>query len=307
MNFNQVDTVNAPHRPAARVLVAVLAALALVGPAGAQPLPAGSPQHFEFRGAGAFADKPLTVHYFRPEGAGADAPVLFAIHGVERDGQRALQNWVAFAEKRKFVVVAPEFALQEFSNRWFQMGGMAERSPDKMTFALIEQLFDRLRAGEGLTAPSYHLFGHSAGAQFAHRFVLMAEHPRLAAAVAANAGSYTVPAYAASTPGLAYPWLLDASVVDAGKLGEAFGRRLTVLLGENDTSTASPDFPRSREAAELGANRFERGQAFFARAKAQAAELGLPFQWQLRTVPGVGHNSREMARAAAPLLFPNAE
>lgn len=307
MNSNQENTLTRPSRRLAHALAAVLAAFALAGPGGAQPLPAGSPQRFEFRGAGAFADKPIIVHYFRPEGAGADAPVLFAIHGVERDGLRALQNWMAFAEKTKLVVVAPEFALQDFPNRWFQMGGMAERSPDKMTFALIEQLFDRLRAGEGLTASSYHLFGHSAGAQFVHRFVLLARHPRLVAAVAANAGSYTVPAYAASTPGLAYPWVLETSVIAPGMLGEVFGRRLTVLLGENDTSTASPDFPRSREAAELGANRFERGQAFFARAKSQATELGLPFQWQLRTVPGVGHNSREMARAAAPLLFPHAD
>lgn len=284
----------------------LLVCAAIAGPAGAQALASGEPQRFEFRGDGAFADKPLTVHYFKPYGAGPDAQVLFAIHGVERDGQRARDNWTAFAEKNRVIVVAPEFDLKNYPNRLFQMGGMHEKSPEKMTFALIEQLFDRLRRDEGLTAPAYLLFGHSAGAQFVHRLALVADKPRFSMAVAANAGSYTVPAYAESAPELRYPWVLDESVVSPDTLRQAFGRKLIVLLGENDTSNQSPDFPRSREASELGANRFERGNTFFARAGAQAEKLGQPLQWQLRTVPGVGHNSREMARAAAPILFPEA-
>jgi hypothetical protein len=290
---------------AARAMAWVLlVCAAIAGPAGAQALASGEAQRFEFRGDGAFADRPITVHYFKPRSAGPDAKVLFAIHGVERDGQRARDNWTALAEKNQVIVVAPEFDLKNYPNRSFQMGGMQEKSPEKMTFALIEQLFDRLRRDEGLTTPTYLIFGHSAGAQFVHRLALMADKPRFSVAVAANAGSYTVPAYAESAPGLGYPWVLEESVVSAEALRQAFGRKLIVLLGENDTSSSSPDFPRSREAAELGANRFERGNAFFARAGAQAGKLGQPLQWQLHTVPGVGHNSREMARAAAPLLFP---
>ena len=45
----------------------------------------------------------------------------------------------------------------------------------------------------GNTSADYYLFGHSAGAQFVHRLLLMVPDGRYAALVAANAGWYTVP------------------------------------------------------------------------------------------------------------------
>lgn len=285
-----------------RVLMAAAAMLAGVA-APAAPFVAGEAGSFVFTDTGYFADKPLTVHYYRAKGAGPAARVLFSMHGVERNAKRARDNWIEAAERNGLVVLAPEFDQARFPRRLYQMGGMEEADSAKWTFGLIERIFDAVRAGEGLTASGYTLFGHSAGAQFTHRFALVMGQSRLERAVTANAGSYTMPLYPGLPYGAAFPWTLDGKRVPADALRTAFGRPLLVLLGEKDTDTGDPDLPKSPEAMAQGAHRLERGRKFFAEGQTQAARMGAQFRWQLTTVPDTGHNSRAMSRAAAKALF----
>jgi hypothetical protein len=267
---------------------------------------AGEPQSFVFTDKGYFADKPVTVHYYKARSAGPDARVMMVIHGMERQGSRMRDNWMPFAEKNKLIVLAPEFDEARFSSRLFNMGGIETRDRSKWSFQIIEHLFDFVRTDEGLTAPDYLLFGHSAGGQFVHRFMLLTEAPRVSVAVAANAGSYTMPRY----PGLVddkFPYALDESIVSPDKLKQVFSRRLVVLLGEADTQTDAANLPKARQATAQGVNRFERGTNFFTQAQAQAQKMGAPFAWERVTVPGVGHDSRRMSQAAARLLFESAK
>ena len=279
----------------------MLAAAVLLQPLGAAAalLMPGERQSFIYTDAGAFAGVPLTVHYYKPRTAGPEARVLFALHGSERNAQRARDNWIAFADQNNFIVLAPEFDLQRFPMPLYQLGGMEERDSERWTFSLIEGVFDRVKQEERLAAPVYDMFGHSAGAQFVQRYVLMMANPRLGTAVAANAGSYTLPVYS----GLfdhGYPYALDERRVGAEALKQAMRRRLVVLLGEQDTKTGK-DVPHTRQAVAQGVNRFERGQNFFRQATEQAHRMGVDLQWQLSTVPGVGHDSRKMSRAAGLL------
>lgn len=48
--------------------------------------------------------------------------------------------------------------------------------------------------------------------------------------------------------------------------------------------------------------RYERGHFYFKRAAADAQRIGAPFAWQLREVPGAGHENEDMAPAAAEVL-----
>jgi hypothetical protein len=50
-----------------------------------------------------------------------------------------------------------------------------------------------------------------------------------------------------------------------------------------------------------------RGQAFFAAAAAAATRLGVPFGWQLVTVPEADHDNRLMAPVAIPWLLDEAK
>jgi poly(3-hydroxybutyrate) depolymerase len=258
---------------------------------------------FTFTGQGAFSETPITVYYYRAASAGPDAKVVFSMHGVGRNTKGARDNWTDAAEKHGLVVLAPEFDDKRFPRRLYQLGGMEQPDRSKWTFNLIEEIFDRVRSEEALATPSYILFGHSAGAQFAHRFALVMDKARVSTVVTANAGSYTMPEYAGAPGTFPFPWALEESRVPPDALKGVLARKVIVLLGEKDTDTNDPDLARSREAMAQGAYRLERGQKFFATGKAQAQKMGTPFNWQIITVPGIGHEARPMSRAAATALF----
>jgi poly(3-hydroxybutyrate) depolymerase len=267
----------------------------------ANGLQAGAPQSFVFTDVGYFADKPLAVHYYKATSAGSDAKILFAIHGVQHDGAQARNNWVEWAEKNQGIVLAPEFAPPHYPAKSFQWGGMEDADPQHWTFQLIEHLFDKMRRDEGLSAERYYIFGHSAGAQFVHRFVLMMDKPRVALAVAANAGSYTMPVYPDSSSGKGFPWFASEPRLPPSKLAAAFGRPLVVMLGEADTRTDG-NLPKQSEAMAQGLDRLTRGRAFFQAAQEQSRNQNVVLRWQLQTIPGVGHSSSTMSKFAVRLF-----
>lgn len=278
---------------------ALLVLLSLAARAGV--LVVGEAGSFVFDSVGA-AGKPITVHYYKPSQAGPQAKVLIAIHGVERNGQSARDHWVQYAQANQVIVLAPEFDERRFPTRLFQFGGMQGRDRSAWTFSVIEELFAKVQEEEGLQTSSYMLFGHSAGAQFVHRFVLMMEQAHYSVAVAANAGSYTLPVYAGAGAEFSFPWSLDEQHVPMAQLRAELARHLIIMLGEKDVATDARNLSHSREAMAQGAYRFARGQHFYALAQSQATRMGTPLQWQLMTVPGVGHDSRRMSQAAAKVL-----
>jgi len=283
-----------------QVLAALLAGLC-VG-AHAQQLVAGELGRFDYRPPSFFHGKTLPVYHYKARTAQQDARVLFVIHGDERDARTTCSNWIATAEQYGLVLVAPEFGSADFPEALFQLGGMVASDEDHWTYGLIESLFDLIKESNGLAATGYHLFGHSAGGQFAHRLALMARQPRILAVVAANAGTYTMPTYGGWTD-MPFPYTLSKQAMSEERLGAAFRRPLTVILGEADTITSGAGVPNSKAAQSQGPHRFARGQRFDALAQEQSQRLGVPLAWKLVTVPGVGHSSKAMGRVAAPLLF----
>ena len=121
---------------------------------------------------------------------------------------------------------------------------------------------------------------------------------RIAKAVAANAGSYTMP-----TTEVKFPFGLGTTHLNEPSLRGAFGVPLVVLLGEADIDPNDELLPREPEAMAQGSHRFARGKTFFAAAKSVAAGLKTDYRWTLSTVPGVGHDNALMAPAAAQELF----
>ena len=126
--------------------------------------------------------------------------------------------------------------------------------------------------------------------------------PRVEMAIAANAGSYTLPVYPAGSQA-AFPWSLDPGIVSEERLRNVFGRRLVVMLGERDIDPNHASLPRGPQAMAQGRFRLERGQNFYRLARDQAAVLKTPFNWKLVTVPGVAHSDIGMARVAVKYLM----
>ncbi|MFZ5791691.1 MAG: alpha/beta hydrolase [Pseudomonadota bacterium] len=248
--------------------------------------------------------KDVSVRYWLPEDLAKNAPILFVLPGIDRDAHTYRDIWVPYARQERALLLVPQFSLQDYpGSRGYNLGNMFDAKgrpipPQDWSFTRIEQLFDQVREEIGGTQTGYLLYGHSAGAQFVHRFVLFMPEARIERAVSANAGWYTFPDF--NTP---FPYgLSDTRLTDAD-LATAFARDYSILLGTQDTDATHPTLRTTPQAEQQGPNRYARGMAFFEAARAKAADLGVPFRWHVSTVPGATHSNAEMAGPAAHALF----
>lgn len=286
-------------------LFRMLAALALLAElllplAAAEAGPTQARGRFVFSG---WDGPPLPVWYQRPKTVTPATRVVIVMHGVNRDADRYRDEWSGLALSCDFIVIVPEFGNADFpGSAGYNTGFFADADgtlrPRRLwSFAAIEPLFDEVRRRMGTDAERYTLYGHSAGAQFVHRYVMFMPEARIERAITANAGWYTMP-----DPATPFPYgTKDAPITQEG-LARALGKPLTVLLGTADTDTADPDLRRTAEANRQGPHRLARGQQFYAEGRDFAKRLETPFGWKLEFVPGVGHTNALMAKAAAKLI-----
>jgi poly-gamma-glutamate capsule biosynthesis protein CapA/YwtB (metallophosphatase superfamily)/poly(3-hydroxybutyrate) depolymerase len=295
----------APPRPllprlAIFAVSTLLAALAAVPLRAAPKTLASGEGRFDFTHDG----KTIPVWYHVPQNARPDVPVLFVMHGVKRDAERYRDEWLPHARKYGFILVAPEFSEASFPGPdAYNYGGTVDdqgrpQPREKWAFSFLEPLFDQVKAATGNRSSLYHLYGHSAGAQFVHRYLYFVPKARIATAVAANAGWWTLPDLQTQ-----FPYGLRGCVVDEGGLKTMLQRPLVVLLGTEDTDPNHPELRRTPEAMAQGPHRFARGQFFFAAGQKKAAALKVPFGWKLATAPGVAHHDDGMSAFAVEWLF----
>jgi pimeloyl-ACP methyl ester carboxylesterase len=266
-------------------------------------LPPGSGV-FEVEGAFAGAAVVMRVFTHVPAGGTGGKPVLFVMHGLQRDADRYRDEWRALSERYGFVLLVPEFTNAAFPRREsYNFGGIVDRESkprprSDWSFRFVRLVFDAYRARSGSTAATFDLFGHSAGAQFAHRYALFGADPALGRIVVANAGSYTMPSVERS-----FPWGLGGTGLERADIVRFLGLQATLLLGDADTDPEHKSLPRDAEARAQGPHRLARGEAFHAALAAAARDVGAPFTWRKHLVPGVGHDNAGMAEAAARLLY----
>jgi poly(3-hydroxybutyrate) depolymerase len=259
-------------------------------------------------GAGRFdfpwANKPIPVWYYLPENSRPDTPVAIVMHGVHRDAKRYRDDWTVLSQKYHFILVVPEFSEADFpgSVGYAQGHTMDEKGQplprNEWTFSYIEPLFDTVKAAARNQSEHYYLFGHSAGSQFVHRFLYFEPEARVAKAIAANAGWWTLP-----DPNIAFPYGLRGSGVDDAALKTMLQRPLTVLLGTADTDPEDKNLRKTPQAEAQGPNRFVRGHTFFEAGKRRAEALQVPFGWKLETAPGIAHSDAGMSAFAAKVWF----
>jgi poly(3-hydroxybutyrate) depolymerase len=279
----------------ALTLIAWIALLAIGAPAQAAKV------RYTFDG---WAGPPLRVHATRPPGLAADRPVVIVMHGVQRNARDYRDQWHELAKRHDFLLLAPEFNERDFPGaEGYNFGYRHDsegrlRPRERWAYAALEPLFDDARRRFGVTTERYALYGHSAGAQFVHRYLFFVPAARVARVVPANAGWYMMPDYA-----IAFPYGLGDSSVTPEDVQRALALPVTVLLGARDTDPEHPGLRRSPEALRQGATRLERGQRFYTTARAYAERQEIPFNWLEVIVPGAGHDNRLMAPAAIPHLL----
>ncbi|MDQ8032891.1 MAG: alpha/beta hydrolase [Bordetella sp.] len=250
------------------------------------------------------ADRPFTLNTYRPYGYQPEDPVVIVQHGVLRNGDEYRDFWIPAADKHRLLIVALTFSdeiwpgVESYNNgRVFTPSGNP-RHIDGWTYALVARVLADLRASEVSLAKPVYLFGHSAGGQFVHRLMSSQSHEPFAAVTAGNPGWYTLP-----TLDLRYPEGMGGVGLTDAHVERLLAYPMTILAGDQDTATDDPNLPSQPEALRQGPHRYARAQFYFDAGKREAERRGVPFNWTLQTVPGIGHDGRAMSAVAASLWF----
>ncbi len=249
-------------------------------------------------------DKPIEVYTYRPEGDLSQMPILFVMHGTLRNADTYRDNWIDIADEYGVLIVTPEFNSDDFPGaRGYNLGGMFDRDGSPVdeaywAYSLIEPIFDDVLERTNSSQERYDIFGHSAGAQFTHRFFLFKEDLRTNHVIAANAGWYTLPDFETE-----FPYGMKNTAMDSETVIQRLESRLMLQLGEEDNDPNHSQLRTSDNAMAQGDHRFARGHNFLEAAQQVADEHNTELGWFIRTVPGVGHNNAQMAIDVADYLF----
>jgi len=261
------------------------------------------PGSFTFTDQKGDPQKPIQVWYFKPPSYSGSTPILFVMHGMQRNAREYRDQWISYARQFGALLVVPEFSEKIYPGEGYAQGNMFDSSlrpipENRSGFALVEHLFDYVRTQGNNQSIDYCLYGHSAGGQFVHRMLLFKPDARIRRAVAANPGFYTLPRFVEE-----FPYGLEKTGLPGETIQQAFGKELTLLLGERDTLENQKSLNKSVGAMKQGSQRFARGMNFFKVAQQESLARGYSLDWKLQTVPGAGHSNSQMAAAAARILF----
>ncbi len=245
---------------------------------------------------------PVTVYTYKPQDFGPHSPVWIIMHGVGRTANNYYDAWLPEAKRYGAMMLVPRFAEDKWPASWrYAMGNISTSKKAPLprrdwAFTVVQRAFDQAMAMEGTGQKQFYLYGHSAGGQFTHRYVMYTGGEKVKLAISANAGWYILPDHEYE-----FPYGFRGMPVSETTLRRAFATPMVVLLGDRDISWAG-SFRRSKEAEAQGPHRLARGHFFYQRSKAIAAGKGYRFAWTVQEVPGVGHRNDEMAPAAAAIF-----
>ncbi|MFI4982804.1 MAG: hypothetical protein ACHQIO_20835, partial [Nevskiales bacterium] len=230
----------------------------------------------------AFPDRPIKLFSARPRHFDAATPVLFSHHGRGRNGRDYRDYWLPLVDEADLLVIAPELSNESFPGQpWYNGGNLLDEAGrlnprTACTYAIVEHLFAELQA-RGLTRRRhYGLFGHSAGSQYVHRMISLDYRASVAAAVAANAGTYAMPDL-----NVAFPYGLGGIGLDVDALRKLLEFRLTIMAGTADNNPNEEFFPRDPRSMQQGASRYERAHRYIRSAREAAERLGTHCAWTI--------------------------
>jgi pimeloyl-ACP methyl ester carboxylesterase len=282
--------------PALQRLAAILVCLVALSACSGKFEPHNSRE--ELLRVSSWGGPPVDVVAYRPVGWSAAAPVVIALHGVNRNLSYTLDTWEPLADRFGFLLIVPHFDEGRFpgSEDYAQGSVRAGRVPRWSAFNAIQPIYQEVSRRYGVTHQGYRLFGHSAGAQFLHRFLYLHPEAPVERAVISMGGWYTLPDERQD-----WPYGLGGTGIDPARLRPLFAREVVVQIGSRDVFRDS-QLRRSHEADRQGRNRFARGSYFFERMAAAAEASGSRFGWQLVVVEDAGHDSEAGAENAARWL-----
>lgn len=280
-----------------KLLAGVVVILLTVTSATAQKLPVGASSFQVDAPRG-----PVTIYTYKPENFGPQSPVWVIAHGVGRTASTYYDAWLPFAKRYGAMLIVPFFSKEKWGRSWrYALGNVSTSTLLKLprrdwAFTVIQKAFDYAVAAESTGQKRFYLYGHSAGGQFTHRYVMYTGGEKIKMAVSANSGWYILP-----DNKYVYPYGFKRVPVGQHTLRRAFATPMVVLVGERDINW-SKGLRRNVYTKIQGPHRLARGKFFYEYSKRAAAHKGHAYRWHFQTVPGAGHRNKQMAPAAAAIF-----
>ena len=250
----------------------------------------------------AYWDKPdVEILYITPNAINEDTEVIFVIHGNSRNADDYLSAWIPLVQNKNVIIAAPNFDKKNF--RYFFLlesaesnGTINERS-DSYVNTSISLFFNYFKSRFALNANTYKMFGHSAGAQFTHRYMLLSNDQRISDTVIANAGWYTF------LNGEQYPYGIKDTPIEISDshIRWFMSNKTSLLIGSIDTNLNNVN--SSAGAQKQGITRVDRADKYFKSLIDISDKKEIPFRWSYKVINNVEHDYQKMTPIAASILL----
>ena len=254
----------------------------------------------------AYWDKPdVEIFYITPEQINEDTKVIFVIHGNSRNAEDYLGAWIPYVLNKNVIVAAPQFTKIDF--RYFFLLEMSESSGkinhNKNDYInnSISLFFNYIKSKFSLSTQTYSMFGHSAGAQFTHRFMLLSKDKRISNAVIANAGWYTF------ITNDEFPYGIKNSPINISneQIKWFMSSKVNLLIGSEDIGSKSVN--SSKGAKLQGITRVDRANSYFNSLITSAEDRNYALRWNYKVLDNVDHDFKKVTPYAANILLRDIE
>ena len=254
----------------------------------------------------AYWDKPdVEIFYITPEIINKDTKVIFVIHGNSRNAEDYLSAWIPHVKNKNVIVAAPQFRKIDY--RYFFLLEMAESSgkvnsnKNEYINNSISLFFNYFKSKFSLSAETYRMFGHSAGAQFTHRYMLLSMDNRISNSVIANAGWYTF------ITDDEFPYGINNSPINISndQIKWFMSQKVNLLIGSDDIGFRSVN--SSKGANLQGLTRVDRAANYFDSLIINAESRGYALRWNYRVLEKVDHDFKKVTPYAAQILLRDTE
>jgi poly(3-hydroxybutyrate) depolymerase len=235
------------------------------------------------------------VYTYKP--TGTIKGILLVFHGMNRNAADYRNYAKPLADKAGFVVAAPLFDQERFTNQMYNRGNVIPgTTPDTWTTRFTPLLISAVKASEG-NLPVY-IFGYSAGGQHVARVAAFETLPDVVRIVSGGSSVYVLPKLGKYPDGEAAPYGMGM-VYNPGEaeLTRYLMKPYSIIVGSEDSDPNATNLATSDAAMRQGIHRLDRAQKTFALAQTVAAERSDLLRWDLYVVPGVGHNASAILRS----------
>jgi len=216
--------------------------------------------------------------------------VLVLVHGETRNPRIIMDVFRTYADRLGATLIAPIFDKKTSAN--YQRLGFNQRKSDNiLPHIKLRSILDEVNRLTDIPTKRFHLFGHSGGAQFAHRYAIAFPDTVMRCAISA-AGWYTFPDEA-----VAFPYGMKAMTglpFVAPDIEKFLNIPMCVLVGANDTGRGSNLKKSARIDRMQGRTRLERAERWVAAMTEAARGRGLEPCTHLQVLPGAGHDLASM-------------